>query len=131
MAFTQGGRSATVVRFLFSTMEQNRNLDVRRLKTGGRQKGTPNRITKVLKFQLSQVLTLEYERIPELLSELSPSQRLNFVVRLSQFVLPTPTRGVDEFDLIRLDGSDDWGTRPATVSDYFGTDDPEPDPDTC
>lgn len=112
-------------------MEQNRNLDVRRLKTGGRQKGTPNRITKVLKFQLSQVLTLEYERLPELLEEMSPSQRLNFVVRLSQFVLPTPTRGVDEFDLIRLDGPDDWGHRPATVSDYFGTDDPEPDPDTC
>jgi len=110
-------------------MEQNRSLDVRRLKTGGRKKGTPNRITKVLKFQLSQVLTLEYERIPELLSELSPSERLNFIIRLSQFVLPTPTRGVDEFDLIRLDGSDDWGTRPATVSDYFGTDDPEPDPE--
>lgn len=112
-------------------MEQNRNLDVRRLKTGGRQKGTPNRITKVLKFQLSQVLTLEYERIPELLEEMTPSQRLNFVVRLSQFVLPTPTRGVDEFDLIKLDGCHDWGHRPATVSDYFGTDDTEPDPDTC
>lgn len=116
-------------------MEQNRNLDLRRLKTGGRQKGTPNRITKVLKFQLSQVLTLEYERLPELLGELSPSQRLNFVVRLSQFVLPTPTRGVDEFDLIRTDGLDNWGTRPATVSDYYETDDTDPDidtdPDTC
>ena len=110
-------------------MEQNRSLDVRRLKTGGRKKGTPNRITKVLKFQLSQVLTLEYERIPELLSEMPPSQRLNFVVRLSQFVLPTPTRGVDEFDLIRLDGSDDWGHRPATVSDYFGSDDTDSEPE--
>ena len=74
---------------------------------------------------------MSFAAVPELLEEMSPSQRLNFVVRLSQFVLPTPTRGVDEFDLIRLDGSDDWGHRPATVSDYFGTDDPEPDPDTC
>jgi len=112
-------------------MEQNRNFHVRRLKTGGRQKGTPNRITNVLKFQLSQVLTLEYERLPELLDELSPSQRLNFVIRLSQFVLPTPTRGVDEFDLIKTDGLGNWGTRPATVSDYYETDDPDTDPDTC
>lgn len=114
-------------------MELNRNLNVRRLKTGGRKKGTPNRITKVLKFQLSQVLTAEYERIPELLQDLTPAQRLNFVIRLSQFVLPNPTRGLDEFDLIRLDGQDDWGTRPAEISDYYETTDDETvqDPDTC
>jgi hypothetical protein len=114
-------------------MDKNRNLDVRRLKTGGRQKGTPNRITKVLKYQLSQVLTAEYERIPELLQDLTPAQRLNFVIRLSQFVLPTPTRGLDEFDLIRLDGHEDWGYRPAGISDYYETDDDKTvqEPETC
>jgi hypothetical protein len=86
-----------------------------------------------LKFYLSQVLTMEYERLPELLDELPPSQRLNFVIRLSQLVLPEPTRGVDEFDLIRTDGLGNWGARPATVSDYVETDDNDPDndPDTC
>jgi hypothetical protein len=102
-------------------MDNNRT----RPKTGGRLKGTPNRITATLKFQLSQVLTSEYDRIPELLDKLTPTQRLNIVVRLSQFILPDPSNGLDQFDMVRTNGLGDWNYRPATVDDYIEAD-PEP-----
>lgn len=100
-------------------MDENRIL---RKKTGGRTKGTPNRITSVLKYQLSKVLTSEYDRIPELLQQLPTAQRLNIVLRLSRFILPEPNNGLDQFDMVNITGGN-WNYRPAEPDDY------EPDPE--
>ena len=45
-------------------------------KYGGREKGTPNRLTKELRTILKDVLYNELERIEELLESLEPKERL-------------------------------------------------------
>jgi len=57
-------------------------------KYGGRQKGTPNRLTKELRTILKDVLYNELERIEELLESLEPKERLELVVKLIPFILP-------------------------------------------
>ncbi|MBG65622.1 MAG: hypothetical protein CMP73_03070 [Flavobacteriales bacterium] len=57
-------------------------------KYGGRQKGTPNRLTKELRTILKDVLYNELERIEELLESLKPKERLELVIKLMPFALP-------------------------------------------
>ena len=57
-------------------------------KYGGRQKGTPNRLTKELRTILKDVLYNELERIEELLESLEPKERLELVIKLMPFALP-------------------------------------------
>ncbi|MEJ6793688.1 MAG: hypothetical protein QNK68_01570 [Flavobacteriales bacterium] len=57
-------------------------------KYGGRQKGTPNRLTKELRTILKDVLYNELERIGELLESLEPKERLELVIKLMPFALP-------------------------------------------
>ena len=56
-------------------------------KYGGREKGTPNRLTKELRTILKDVLYNELERIEELLESLEP-KRLELVIKLTPFILP-------------------------------------------
>jgi hypothetical protein len=57
-------------------------------KYGGRQKGTPNRLTKELRTILKTVLYNELEKIEELLDSLEPKARLELVIKLIPFILP-------------------------------------------
>ena len=57
-------------------------------KYGGREKGTPNRLTKELRTILKDVLYNELERIEELLDSLEPKERLELVIKILPFVLP-------------------------------------------
>lgn len=57
-------------------------------KTGGREKGTPNRVTKELRTVLKDVFYEELRNLPELLKDLPPKERLELVIRLAPFVLP-------------------------------------------
>ena len=57
-------------------------------KYGGRQKGTPNRLTKELRTILKNVLYNELDNIEELLESLEPKERLELVIKLIPFVLP-------------------------------------------
>ena len=57
-------------------------------KFGGRQKGTPNKLTKELRSVLKDVLYDEIERLPERLDELSTKDRLELLVKLMPFVFP-------------------------------------------
>lgn len=61
---------------------------MKNLKTGGRQKGTPNRLTKELRASLKNVLHNELENLVSNLDKLEPKDRLDVVVKLIQFVLP-------------------------------------------
>ena len=51
-------------------------------KYGGRQKGTPNRMTKELRAVLKDVLFEELGEIKEKLDMLEPKERLELVIKL-------------------------------------------------
>jgi hypothetical protein len=57
-------------------------------KTGGRQAGTPNRLTLELKSVLKDVLDQEIQHLPERLDTLTAKERIDLVIRLLPFVLP-------------------------------------------
>ena len=57
-------------------------------KFGGRQKGTPNKLTKELRSVLKDVLYEEIDRLPERLEELDTKDRLELLVKLMPFVFP-------------------------------------------
>ena len=58
------------------------------IKHGGRQKGTPNRMTKELRTILKDILYNELEKIGELLESLEPKERLELVIKMLPFILP-------------------------------------------
>ncbi len=57
-------------------------------KTGGRQKGTPNQVSRTVREILSQVIAEEMEALPELLENLDPKQRIEVVIKLLPYVTP-------------------------------------------
>ena len=57
-------------------------------KFGGREKGTPNRLTKELRTILKNVLYNELDNIEELLDSLETKERLDMLIKLMPFALP-------------------------------------------
>jgi hypothetical protein len=57
-------------------------------KYGGREKGTPNRLTKDMRTVLKNILFTELENIEELMDSLDSKQRIELVIKLLPFVLP-------------------------------------------
>lgn len=58
-------------------------------KTGGRRKGTPNKVTSDLRKELKNILSAEIERIPELLDQIEGAEKkLNLLIKLMPFVFP-------------------------------------------
>jgi hypothetical protein len=60
-------------------------------KYGGRQKGTPNRMTKELRSILKDILYKEIETIQESLDELEPIERIELLIKLMPYILPKVT----------------------------------------
>lgn len=73
-------------------------------KTGGREKGTPNRLTKELRSALKNILHDEIEKLPEHLATLDAKDRIELLVKIMPFVLPrvevikATANEPDEFD---------------------------------
>ena len=68
-------------------------------KYGGRQKGTPNRMTKELRSILKDILYQELEEIEERLDVLEPKTRIELLIKMMPFVLPkmnTVSHNTDE-----------------------------------
>ena len=59
-----------------------------RKKTGGRQKGTPNKVTKALKAQLMGFVTDNFDAFIEDLNNMYPQDRAKLYVKIFEFVLP-------------------------------------------
>lgn len=57
-------------------------------KTGGRQAGTPNRVTGELRSFVSNLIDDNREQIVKDLKSLRPKERLAVIEKLMQFVLP-------------------------------------------
>ena len=60
-------------------------------KYGGRQKGTPNRITKELRSLLKDVLYEEIGALQERLDALNPKERVELLIKLMPYALPKVT----------------------------------------
>jgi hypothetical protein len=57
-------------------------------KTGGREAGTPNKVTQRLREILADTLCEELEDLPQKLSQLDTKERLEIIVKLLPYVLP-------------------------------------------
>jgi hypothetical protein len=57
-------------------------------KYGGREAGTPNKLTKELRAALKNILHQEIELLPDHFDKLEPKDRLELLVKLLPFVLP-------------------------------------------
>ena len=60
-------------------------------KYGGRQKGTPNRITKELRSLLKDVMYDEIGALQERLDALNPKERVELLIKLMPYALPKLT----------------------------------------
>ena len=60
-------------------------------KYGGRQKGTPNRMTKELRSVLKDILYQELKQIQEHLDTLNSKERLELLIKLMPYALPKVT----------------------------------------
>jgi len=60
-------------------------------KYGGREKGTPNKLTKELRSVLKDILYQELEQIQEHLDTLKPKERIELLIKLMPYVLPKVT----------------------------------------
>lgn len=58
------------------------------IKTGGRDQGTPNKLTKELREALKTIIDSEIEILPQLLEKMKPEKRAEILSRLLPFVLP-------------------------------------------
>ena len=57
-------------------------------KYGGREKGTPNRLTKELRSVLKDIVYRELETIELRLDELEPKERIELIIKLMPYVFP-------------------------------------------
>ena len=64
-------------------------------KTGGRQAGTPNKLTSEIKEILGQFLQKEIDSIPDYFKEIEPKEKLEIITKLLPFVVPRQ-RAFDE-----------------------------------
>ena len=60
-------------------------------KYGGRQKGTPNRITKELRSLLKDVMYDEIGALQERLDTLNPKERVELLIKIMPYALPKVT----------------------------------------
>lgn len=60
-------------------------------KFGGRQKGTPNRMTKELRSVLKDILFEEIEELQDRLDNLNPKERVELIIKLMPYALPKVT----------------------------------------
>jgi hypothetical protein len=70
-----------------SKIERNRKM-AKGIKTGGREAGTPNRLTKELRAALKNILHQEIELLPDNFQKLEARDRLELLVKLLPFALP-------------------------------------------
>ena len=89
------------------------------LKTGGRKRGIPNKITARLRSELSEHLETYIEtQFKEDWNELTPRERVRVALSISQLLVPKPTPEPTEVEepmkpieirIVRPDGTtEDW-----------------------
>jgi hypothetical protein len=70
-------------------------------KTGGREQGTPNKLTSDMRAILKGIVSSELERISEILEKLEPEKRADLVLKLLPYVLP-------KVEAVSMDEGEPW-----------------------
>ncbi|MBP3253279.1 MAG: hypothetical protein J6M30_02080 [Bacteroidales bacterium] len=60
----------------------------KRKKTGGRKKGTPNKVTKDIKSWIEKIINDNFQQIQADLSAMKPDERFKAIVSLLPYVIP-------------------------------------------
>lgn len=63
-------------------------MKTKRQKYGGRKAGTPNKTTKQFREQIEELIEYNFEKVQDDIDSLEPKERLNFLVKLYDFVVP-------------------------------------------
>jgi hypothetical protein len=58
------------------------------VKLGGRKKGTPNKVSSDLRNRIKLFLDNNFEQLEKDISELQPADRVRFLIKLMEFVVP-------------------------------------------
>lgn len=61
-------------------------------KAGGRQKGTPNKVTPVIRARVERILSLSLRSIERDMRKMNLQDKIHIVSALTKFVLPTAVR---------------------------------------
>jgi hypothetical protein len=69
-----------------------------RIKTGGRIKGTPNKVTNEIKEMFKEIVEGNLSKIENDLLELTPKERIDAIIKLSEFVIPKLQRSNIDFE---------------------------------
>ncbi|HBL73780.1 MAG: hypothetical protein A2W90_16975 [Bacteroidetes bacterium GWF2_42_66] len=62
----------------------------RGVKTGGRQKGTSNKLSGTVKEMITQFVENEVQNLPGLLIQLEPKEKVDFIIKLLPFIIAKP-----------------------------------------
>ena len=71
-------------------------------KTGGREKGTPNKTTSEIKEMIAQFVGNNLEDIQENYNQLEPEKKLHFFEKVLKFVLPQQKETTKVIDVSNL-----------------------------
>lgn len=58
------------------------------LKTGGRQKGTSNKLSGTVKEMITQFVTDELQHLPTILNKLEPKEKAEYIIKLLPYIVP-------------------------------------------
>ena len=64
----------------------------KRYKKGGRVKGTPNKVTKDIRKSYQLLIEKCLDRLESDLMELTPKERIEVLIKLSEYVVPKLTK---------------------------------------
>ena len=79
-------------------------------KSGGRQKGTPNKLTTEIRSVLKDIIYYEIDTIEERLLQLEPKERIELVIKLIPQVLPK----IEQVNYYNGEPSD-WSIQPPSM----------------
>lgn len=65
-------------------------------KTGGRQKGTQNKVSGSVKEMISLSIRKELENLPVLLKQLEPKDRMEIIIKLIPYIVPKANNNNDD-----------------------------------
>jgi len=57
-------------------------------KTGGREPGTPNKLTQQLRDILKGIIAKELQTLPETIEKMEPDKKTEIILKLLPYVLP-------------------------------------------
>ena len=61
-------------------------MNAQRQKTGGRQKGTPNKINASVKYMFKALMMNNYDLVEDSFQKAKPNERLNFIAKMTPFI---------------------------------------------